>query len=75
MIPFLIALLDRSLNVTSYIEVIHDFDGELSNGIINHGSDRFDVAFMPFFGSFFVNIVFNGTAISTEPIELISQRN
>jgi len=76
MITFLIALLDRSLNVTTSVQVEHDFDGELPDAIIiNRDSDQFDIVFPPFIGPVFVEIVFNRTIISTEPIELIAQRN
>ena len=77
MLSFLIALVDRSLNVTSSVEVEHDFDGELPRAIItNRNNDRYDVLFPPItYGIININIVFNRRRISTETIGLDLQGN
>lgn len=76
-LSYLIALVNEYLNVTSSVEVEHDFDGELPPPvIINRENDHYDVLFPSFsFGIVSVFITFNRTVISTEPVELMLQRN
>lgn len=79
LLSFLIALVDRSLNVSSSVEVKHDFDGELpSANITNRNNDRYDVLFPPItYGIINIFITFNRTIIlaDREPFQLDLQCN
>lgn len=74
-LTYLIALMDRSLNVSSSIIVEHSYDGELSPIIIDElDNDRYDILFPPVSYGVSIEIVFNRTQISTNPIILNVQR-
>ena len=79
MLSFLIALVDRSLNVSTSVEVGHDFDGDLPNAnITNRNNDRYDVLFPPItYGIINIIITFNRRFILADlkPFELDLQRN
>ena len=76
MLSFLIALVDRSLNVSSSVEVDHDFDGELpSANITNRNNDRYDVLFPPIAYGINIFIDFNRRSILAEPFQLDLQCN
>ena len=73
---YLIALVDKSLNVTSSVEVGHDYDGPLPDVvIIDRDNDRYDVIFPPISYGIEVTILLNETTISTEPLLLDLQCN
>lgn len=74
-LTYLIALVNKSLNVISSIEVEHDFDGYLNFSINSRGNDHYDVIFPPIPYGFFVDIIFNRMLISTEFIDLDVQSN
>ena len=73
-LTYLIALMDRSLNVSSSIVVEHFYDGELLIGINELGNDRYDILFPPVSYEVSIDIVYNRTQISTNPIILDVQR-
>ena len=73
-LSYLIALVDESLNVSSSVEVEHDYDGELLIIINELDNDRFDIIFPPVEYEVSIEIVFNRRPISTMPIELDVQR-
>lgn len=71
----LIALVDKSLNVSSSVEVEHFYDAELPPIIINElDNDRFDIIFPPVEYEVSIWITFNRRLISTMPILLDVQR-
>ena len=73
-ITYLISLVNKSLNVTSSIQVWYVFDGNLPVVVNDRGNDRYDVVFPPVPYGFPVDIAFNGTVISNQRIELDVQR-